>query len=69
MPNVHLLHMQISNYLICIYINNYENIKNVIHDWGFTYKINTISDAYSNRLLKWVLTSLPTHDFFLNFAY
>ena len=32
----------------------YENIKNVIHELGYTYKINNISDALSHRLLKFV---------------
>ena len=36
-------------YLICI--NIYENIINVIQEWGCTYKINNISVAtYHNRL-------------------
>ena len=43
------------NYLICIFINIYENIKNVFHEWGYTYKINNISAAFSRRVLKFVL--------------
>ena len=31
-------------------MNIYENIKNVIHKWGYTYKINKISAAISHRL-------------------
>ena len=45
----------IANHLICILINIYENIKNVIHEWGYIYKINNISAAFSHRLLKVVL--------------
>ena len=44
-----------ANYLICIFINIYENIINVVHIWGYTYKINNISAAFSRRLLKFVL--------------
>ena len=44
-----------ASYLICIFINIYENIKNVVHEWGYTYKINNISAAFSRRLLKVVL--------------
>ena len=39
-------------YLICI--NIYENIKNVIQEWGCTYKINNISVATYHNLLKLV---------------
>ena len=44
------LHMQIilfayANYLICIFINKYENIENMIHELGYRYKINNISAA------------------------
>ena len=42
-------------YINWIVINIYENIKNVIHEWGYTHKINTISSAFSHRLLKFVL--------------
>ena len=38
-----------------LFINIYENIKNVIHEWGYTYKINDISAAFSHRFLKFVL--------------
>ena len=34
-----------TSYLIFIFINIYENIKNIIHEWGYTYKINTISSV------------------------
>ena len=44
-----------ANYLNCIFISIYENIKNVIHEWGYMYKINNISAAFSYRLLKFVL--------------
>ena len=37
------------------YINIYENIKNVVHEWGYTYKIINISAAFSRRSLKFVL--------------
>ena len=43
------------NCLICIFMNIYENIKNVIHEWGYTYKINNMSAVFSGRLLKFVL--------------
>ena len=33
----------------------YENIKNVIHEWGYMFKMNNISAAFSHRLLKVVL--------------
>ena len=33
----------------------YENIKNVIREWGYMYKMNNISAAFSHRLLKFVL--------------
>ena len=36
-------------------MNIYENIKNVFHEWGYTYKINNISAAFSRRVLKFVL--------------
>ena len=36
-------------------MNIYENIKNVIHEWGYMYKMNNISAAFSHRLLKFVL--------------
>ena len=49
-PIIPLLHMQIS-----IFINIYENIKNVVYEWGYTYKINNISAAFSHRLLKFIL--------------
>ena len=39
---------------INIDINIYENIKNVVHEWGYTYKINNISAAVSRRLLEFV---------------
>ena len=29
--------------IICVFINIYENIKTVIQEWGYTYKINNIS--------------------------
>ena len=48
-PIIHVLHMQI------IFINIYENIKNVIHEWGYMYKINNISAVFSHRILKFVL--------------
>ena len=40
-----------ANYLICIFINIYKNIKNVIHKWGYVYNFNNISAAFSHRLL------------------
>ena len=40
---------------ICIFINIYEIVKNVFHEWGYTYKINNISAAFSRRVLKFVL--------------
>ena len=46
MPIISLLHMEIIEfYLFCILISIYENIKNVIHEWGYTYKINNISSV------------------------
>ena len=36
-------------------MNIYENIKNVVHKWGYTYKINNISAAFGRRLLIFVL--------------
>ena len=42
-----VLHMQI----ICIFINIYENIKKVIKEWNYMYKMNNISAAFSHRLL------------------
>ena len=50
----------ICNHLICIFINIYENIKNVIHEWGYMYKMNYISAAFSQRLLKFVLNKAKT---------
>ena len=35
-------------------MNIYENIKNVIRKWGYTYKINNISAATDHRLPKLV---------------
>ena len=58
MPIIPLLHMEIN--LICIFINIYENIKNVFHEWGYTYKINNISAAFSRRVLKFVLNKAKT---------
>ena len=46
-----------ANNLMCIFINIYEIIKNVIHEWGYRYKINNISAAISHRILKFVLNS------------
>ena len=53
MPNIPLF--AYGNYLICIFIYIYENIKNVFHEWGYAYKINNISAAFSRRVLKFVL--------------
>ena len=44
-----MLHMQI------IFVNIYENVKNVIHEWGYMYKMNNISAAFGHKLLKLVL--------------
>ena len=58
MPNIPLF--AYGNYLICIFIYIYENIKNVFHEWGYTYKINNISAAFSRRVLKFVLNKAKT---------
>ena len=47
--------MQIIKLSNCIFIFFYENIKNVIHEWGYMYKITYISAAFSHRLLKFKL--------------
>ena len=57
--NLKLRHMPIIPLYICKLSNLnihiiYENIKDVIHDWGKTYKINTISAAFRHRILKFV---------------
>ena len=36
-------------------MNIFENIKDVVHERGYTYKINNISAAFSRRLQKIVL--------------
>ena len=38
-----------------MFMNIYDNILNVVHEWGYTYKINNFSAAFSRRLLKLVL--------------
>ena len=48
MPIIPLLHMQIIH-------KYYENIKNVIHEWGYMYTFKNISAAFSHRLLKFIL--------------
>ena len=38
-----------ANCLISIFINIYENIKNVINEVGYMYKINNILAAFSSN--------------------
>ena len=49
-----------ANDLIYIFINIHENIKNVIHRWGYMLNFNNISAALSHRLLKFVLKKAKT---------
>ena len=42
----------IADLRICIFINIYENIKNVIQECGYTYKINNISAAVNHIYTK-----------------
>ena len=55
LQGIALIHYTTGASLVCIFVNIYENIKNVIHKWGYMYKINIISAAFSHRFLKFVL--------------